>query len=132
MVHVRKRGVHADSLDPATFNRWYDFLQLYVAQRAPILASAAIHAAAPVIYQEAMGITGVTLPPDPIQLQPTYAGALTAFQDLPPIRVLFDSGAGGAQPGHPVPGPRGGLAHQLTARRVPDEHDRPARHRQAG
>ncbi len=29
-------GTHIDSLDPATFNRWYDFLQLYVAQQAPI------------------------------------------------------------------------------------------------
>ena len=51
-------GTHVDSLDPATFNRWYDFLELYVAQQAPILNSALIHAAAPVIYQEAMGITG--------------------------------------------------------------------------
>ena len=25
-------GMHIDSLDPATFNRWYDFLSLYVAQ----------------------------------------------------------------------------------------------------
>jgi putative CocE/NonD family hydrolase len=28
-------GTHVDSLDPATFNRWYDFLQLHVAQQAP-------------------------------------------------------------------------------------------------
>ncbi|MEA2419897.1 MAG: uncharacterized protein QOE60_2103 [Thermoleophilaceae bacterium] len=97
-------GTHVDSLAPETFNRWYDFLQLYVAKQAPIVNSAPIHAAAPVIYQEAMGITGVTLPPDPIQLQPTYAGALAAFEQLPSIRVLFDNGAGGLQPGHPVPG----------------------------
>ena len=71
---------------------------------APIVNSALIHAAAPVIYQEAMGITGVTLPPDPIQLQPTYATALAAFERLPSIRVLFDNGAGGLQPGHPDPG----------------------------
>src|SRR6185436_19560996 len=51
-------GTHVDSLDPVTFNRWYDFLQLFVAKRAPILASAGIHAAAPVIYEEAMGIQG--------------------------------------------------------------------------
>ena len=25
-------GTHVDSLDPETFNRWYDFLELYVAQ----------------------------------------------------------------------------------------------------
>jgi predicted acyl esterase len=97
-------GTHVDSLDPATFNRWYDFLELYVAQQPPIVNSALIHAAAPAVYQEAMGITGVTLPPDPIQLQPTYAGALAAFQQLPPVRVLFDNGAGGPQPGYPSPG----------------------------
>jgi predicted acyl esterase len=96
-------GTHVDSLDPETFNRWYDFLQLYVARQAPIVNSAAIHAAAPVIYQEAMGITGVTMPLDPIQLQPTYSTALTAFERQPSIRVLFDSGAGGAMPGHPAP-----------------------------
>ena len=38
-------GTHVDSLDPETFNRWYDFLQLYVAKQAPITNSAAIQAA---------------------------------------------------------------------------------------
>jgi predicted acyl esterase len=97
-------GTHVDSLDPETFNRWYDFLKLYVAQEAPITDSAAIQAAAPVIYQEAMGISGVTLPPDPIQQEPTYQGALTAFEQLDPIRILFDNGAGGSQAGAPNPG----------------------------
>jgi predicted acyl esterase len=96
-------GTHIDSLDPETFNRWYDFLQLYVAREAPIMDSAAIRAAAPVLYQAAMGIDGVTLPPDPIQEQPTYEGALAAFEAQDPIRILFDNGAGG-EPGHPYPG----------------------------
>ena len=109
-------GTHVDSLDPETFNRWYDFLELYVAQEAPITHSAAIRGAAPLIYQEAMGISGVTLPPDPIQEKPTYQEALTAFEQLPPVRVLFDNGAGGDQPGQPyehsfagfpVPGTKG-------------------------
>ena len=97
-------GTHVDSLDPATFNRWYDFLQLYVAKEAPIVRSGVIQAAAPLIYQEAMGISGVTLPPDPVQMQPTYQGALAAFEGLKPIRVLFDNGAGGSAPGQPQPG----------------------------
>ena len=97
-------GTHVDSLDPQTFNRWFDFLQLYVAKRPPILASAAIHAAAPLVYQEAMGIPGVTLPLDPIQLQPTYSLAKAAFENQKPVRVLFDSGAGGLSPGQPYPG----------------------------
>ena len=97
-------GTHIDALDPQTFNRWYDFLQLYVAQQAPLANAAVIRAAAPAIYQEAMGITGVTLPRDPIQEQLTYHGALTAFESLKPIRVLFDNGAGGPQAGYPNPG----------------------------
>jgi predicted acyl esterase len=96
-------GTHIDSLAPETFNRWFDFLQLYVAKRPPILNAAVIRAAAPLVYQEAMGIPGVTLPRDPIQEQLTYTGALTAFESLKPIRVLFENGAGGVQPGRPYP-----------------------------
>jgi hypothetical protein len=95
-------GTHVDSLDPETFNRWYDFMQLYVAKQAPMLNAPKIQAAAPVIYQEAMGIDGVTLPPDPIQTEPTYEGALAAFEKLPPVRILFENGAG-REPGQPYP-----------------------------
>ncbi len=96
-------GVHTDSLDPETFNRWYDFMELYVSQRRPQL-NPAQQAAAPVVYEAALGLHGVTLPDDPIQHHPDYASALAAFEQLPPVRVLFDNGAGGAMPGNPVPG----------------------------
>ena len=95
-------GLHIDSLDPETFNRWFDFLELYVAQRRPQLAPATA-ASAPVIYQSAMGIPGVTLPHDPIQDQPTYGAALAAFEAQPQVKVMFDNGAGGT-PGTPYPG----------------------------
>jgi len=102
-------GTHIDSLDPETFNRWFDFLQLYVAERAPIATAAAVQAAAPVIFEEAMGIQGVTLPPDPIQQKLTYGEALAAFEAQKPIRILFDNGAGKtplgeSSPGKPYPG----------------------------
>jgi putative CocE/NonD family hydrolase len=50
----------------------------------------------------------VTLPPDPIQEQPTYQSALSAFEALPEVRVLFDNGAGSSpgassNPGDPYP-----------------------------
>ena len=97
-------GTHVDSLDPATLNRWFDFLELYVAKRAPAYASAALRAGAPLIYEEAMGIPGVTLPPDPVQLRPTYGTALSAFESQKQVRVLFDNGAGGLAPGRPYAG----------------------------
>jgi predicted acyl esterase len=95
-------GAHIDSLDPATFNRWYDFLELNVAHRRPSLSDAT-RALAPLVYQTTMGISGVTLPPDPIQSEPSYAAARAAFDRLPPIRVLFDSGAGSPVAGAPSP-----------------------------
>jgi hypothetical protein len=96
-------GAHIDSLDPATFDRWVDFLELYEARRPPLVEGAVAHAAAPLIFEEAFGIRGLTLPPDPVQLQPTYQGALAAFEAEKSIRVLFDNGAGGSSPGQPYP-----------------------------
>ena len=105
-------GAHIDSLDPETYNRWYDFLELYVANKAPMVNQAVTRAAAPVVYQAAMGLPQddvVTLPVDPIQAIPSYKLALKAFEKLPMIRVLFDNGAGtsptgDATPGNPYPG----------------------------
>ena len=96
-------GAHIDSLDPQTFNRWFDFLELYVAHRRPQLSDAT-KALAPAVYTTAMGINDITLPADPIQAQSSYAAALSAFQALKPIRLMFDNGAGGATPGAPYPG----------------------------
>jgi predicted acyl esterase len=96
-------GTHIDSLDPATFNRWYDFLELYVARRQPRLGEG-VRALAPALFGAVMGVPGVQLPPDPIQEEPSYAAALAAFEAQPPVRVLFDNGAGGSVPGAPVPG----------------------------
>ena len=103
-------GVHTDSLDPATFNRWYDFLELYVAQQAPNMP-AAVKAGAPTIYHTVQGVDGVTLPPDPLQGMPSYSAALAAFEKLPQVRILFDNGAGSSTPGNPVPGFEQSFAH---------------------
>ncbi len=114
-------GTHVDSLAPDTYNRWFDFLQLYVAKRPPIVNSLEMRASAPAVYAVAYGIPSdtsfepdpeyaapVTLPLDPIQLIPDYAQALAAFEAIPPIRVLFENGAGrspllDATPGNPYP-----------------------------
>jgi predicted acyl esterase len=90
-------GAHIDSLDPWTYTRLYDFLELYVAHKAPIENAAPVKAAAPIVYKEAMGLPEgdvVTLPNDPIQAQPTYELALEEFDKIPAVRVLFDNGDG--------------------------------------
>jgi predicted acyl esterase len=100
-------GAHIDSLDPYTFDRLYDFLQLFVAHQAPIHDRGTVRLAAPTIYQAALGLPGedeVTLPKDPIQEEPTYGKALSAFKALPEVRVLFDNGAGASPTGNTTPG----------------------------
>ena len=97
-------GTHVDSLAPETFNKWFDFLKLYVAKEPPIVYAPVVQALGPVVYEAAMGIQGVTMPPDPVQQEPTYDGALEEFESQPPVRILFDNGAGGSEPGHPLPG----------------------------
>jgi hypothetical protein len=71
-----------------------------VAQRKPEL-SPTQKALAPTIYQAAMGVSAVNLPPDPIQEEPDYSSAKAAFEALRPARILFDNGAG-SNPGAPV------------------------------
>jgi hypothetical protein len=116
-------GAHVDSVDPNTFNRWYDFLELFVAHQAPNVNSGPSRAAAPVIYQSAMGLPQsdlVTLPADPIQAQPTYQSALAAFEKLPRVQVLFDNGAGTSPTGSSTPGdPYPGFEHDFSTYPVP-------------
>ena len=116
-------GAHVDSLDPATLDRWYDFLMLFVAHRAPVTNAAVIQAAAPVIYQQALGLPSTdadTLPADSIQSVPTYAAALSAFEKLPEVRVLFDNGAGTAPTGSTTAGdPYAGFERDFSTLPVP-------------
>jgi predicted acyl esterase len=118
-------GVHIDSLDPATFDRWYDFLELFVAHQAPQGGAPGLHAVAPVVYRTAMGLPQseqVELPPDPIQQIPTYHAALAAFDALPAVRVLFDNGAGDLAGPHASAGdPNAGFEKSFSTYPVPSK-----------
>jgi len=87
-------GTHVDSL-VAELNRWYEFLEFYVARRIPHVP-AGIRALAPAIFQAATGIGGVQLERDRFTQFTNYDAALAAYEEEPPIRVLFENGAGDA------------------------------------
>jgi predicted acyl esterase len=102
-------GAHVDSLDPYTYDRWLDFLNLFVAHKAPMLnpGTFVTQAAASAIYNAAMGIPlnpTVMFPLDPIQHMPSYSAALAAFEKLPEVTVEFDNGAGKSPLGTLIPG----------------------------
>jgi uncharacterized protein len=116
-------GAHIDSIDPNTFNRLDDFLELYVAHEPPIRNHQILDAIAPTVYQSAFGVPAadhITLPADPIQEKKKYAEALSAFTALPEVRVLFDNGAGASPGGNTTPGnPYPGFEHSFSAFPVP-------------
>jgi uncharacterized protein len=85
-------GTHVDSL-VAELNRWYEFLEFYVARRIPHLPPN-LRALAPVIIQAATGISGVQLEPDRFTQYTNYNDALAAYEAEPPVRVVFENGAG--------------------------------------
>ncbi len=91
-------GAHTDPFDPATFVRWVEFLQLYVARDVPVR---------PPIADIIMGVlsgtvwgTAVTLPPDRFAGATSYDDALATFEADPRVRIQFENGAGG-EPGLP-------------------------------
>jgi predicted acyl esterase len=116
-------GAHIDSLDPFTFDRLYDFLEIFVAGVPPSGNSTILHLAAPTVYHSAFGVPSgdeITLPKDPIQELPTVKEARLAFYALPPIRVLFDNGAGASPLGETTAGnPYPGFEQSFSAFPIP-------------
>jgi predicted acyl esterase len=85
-------GTHVDSL-VAELNRWYEFIEFYVAQRIPKVP-AGVRAIAPIIFETATGIKNVQLEPDRFTDHATYASALADYESEQPVRILFENGAG--------------------------------------
>ena len=116
-------GAHIDAVDPATLNHLFDFLELFVAKRAPIDDKALYRSVAAILYQQAMGVPktdNITLPDDPIQNEATYASALAAFTALPSVRVRFDNGAGMSPTGEAIPGnPYDGFEQSFSTLPIP-------------
>ena len=93
-------GLHTDSIGPANFPRWIEFLDLYVAERVPTLDTARL--LAPLLAGGIFGTTDFEIPDDRFA-DMTYDEALAAFEAEPPIRVLFEQGAGNDTARAPVP-----------------------------
>lgn len=106
-------GLHADGFAPQVLSEWAAFLDLYVADEVPNISSI-VRAITPVFTGAVYG-GGVELPPSRWAGVTTAAAARERFEAEPPIRVIFDSGAGGA-PGLPI----GAFEHTATEWPDPD------------
>lgn len=94
-------GLHTESISPAVFPRYAEFLDLYVAERTPSLEGA--RAVLPVLAAGIWGTDVIGDPPDRFAGM-DYADALAAFEAEPPIQILFEQGAAdGVPPLTPLP-----------------------------
>jgi predicted acyl esterase len=96
-------GNHTEPLIPAIVSRWMEFLSLYVREEIPSRPPTT-NVILTVILSDAFGIenSGIMLEPERYTGVSTYAEALAQWEAEPKVRVLFESGAGGA-PGYPLP-----------------------------
>jgi hypothetical protein len=92
-------GTHVEPLGPEQITRLSEFVDFYVGKRKPAF-SPIVRAALPVLYADLFGFPGATIPPDRFDAYPDYASALAAYQAEPPVRVLWENGAGQG-PGEP-------------------------------
>ena len=83
-------GLHTESIGPANFPRWVEFLDLYVAKRTPTLDTARV--IAPILASGIFGTGELALPADRFAGM-AYGDALAAFEAEPSVRVLFEEGA---------------------------------------
>jgi predicted acyl esterase len=94
-------GGHTESLSPPVFQRYAEFLQLYIAKTVPSMT--APNAIAPTLAQAIFAADRVAPFTDRFAGN-TYEQALQAFEDEPAVRVLVEQGAAdGFAPGTPEP-----------------------------
>jgi uncharacterized protein len=92
-------GRHPDGYGPANLMRWFEFLELYVAQRVPRL-NPLVRALAPPVLAGQFHLRDIELEPDRFaRFGDDHAAALAAYEAEDPVRVLFESGIGETEVG---------------------------------
>ncbi len=94
-------GVHIDAFQPAVLEDWFDFLDLFVAQRVPV-DHVLERSLAPQLYQKVFGAS-LQLEKSKLIGSANLEAAIATWKSQPPLRALFESGSGG-NPGEPLPG----------------------------
>jgi predicted acyl esterase len=87
-------GRHPDGYSPANLINWFEFLELYVADRVPVMHPL-VRAALPAVLADQFGLADVELAPDRFaHLGDDVAAARAAYEAEAPVHVMFESGIG--------------------------------------
>jgi hypothetical protein len=89
-------GVHPDGFAPQVLVEWKAFLDIYVAQKVPVIG-AEVRTLAPGLFQAIFKLA-LSLPPDRFATYPTWQAAKTAYEAEQSVRVLFEDGASATCP----------------------------------
>jgi uncharacterized protein len=93
-----QNGVHVDSLGPMTITRWAEFLNLYVANRIPVVPGPVL-ALSGALYDALAGAPAAPVQQSRFANMTNVAQARAAFKRDPHVRVLMDNGGGPLGPG---------------------------------
>ena len=94
-------GRHPDGYSPANLMSWFEFLELYVADRVPVL-SPIMRIGLPPVLADQFDLVDVELGPDRFaHFGDDVAGARAAYEAEQPVRVVFESGMGANEIGEP-------------------------------
>jgi hypothetical protein len=86
-------GNHTESLTPEIMARWFEFIELYVARRVPLMPVGFRALGPQVIGASTWGST-VPFPDERFSPDDSYDEALARFEAEDPVRILFENGAG--------------------------------------
>jgi predicted acyl esterase len=96
-------GRHPDGYAPTNIVKWFEFLEFYVAERVPVLHPVIRAAAAPILAQS-FGLRDTWLERDrwPFWFGNNYPAALAGYENEQPVRIVYESGVAGNEPGEPL------------------------------
>jgi predicted acyl esterase len=102
-VHIALvNGNHTESLIPANFFRFTEFLSFYIRREIPVFPPTAAFVLT-AVSEEIFGASNFSVEPDRFIDSPSFEAALAEYEAEPRIRVLFDNGAGSTVAGSPIP-----------------------------
>ena len=112
VVFTLFNGHHPDGYSPMVIARWFEFLSFHVARRVPVVPPL-VRQFAPPLFAEHFGYTADIEDDRFGDLVDDFDAALDRYLTEPPVRILFESGAGGEVAGAP------GARFEVTASSFP-------------
>ncbi|HQF94801.1 MAG TPA: CocE/NonD family hydrolase [Microthrixaceae bacterium] len=91
-------GHHPDGYSPMVILRWFEFLSFHVGRRVPVVPEL-IRMFAPMQFAEVFGVVQELEADRYGDLVDDFDAAFARFTSEPPVRIMFESGAGTDTPG---------------------------------